>query len=431
MVHISTIYKTGGNLVFRKLLTSKSNNDKFGFTIVELLVVIVIIGILSTITIVSYIGVTQKATEASLKAELTVSASKMDIYHAQNGSYPYSFDTNNCPNSPESDSNNCLKFNSGTTFKYDSIGSNNYNLTATKNNISYRTRPGSAPVIASSPTCPTNYVSVPGSNVYGTNDFCVMKYEAKISGNDNGDQVYASAFSPDSRSTGTPWVNVSQVEAISEAQTACTGCHLMTEAERMTLIQNVLSVPGNWSGNAVGSGYIYSGHSDAAPNNAIDAGAGNDTYANTGDNAEDDGVTNDMIGKSQKRTLTLTNSEVIWDISGNVWEVTSDQTTNGVASQPGVTANTYSAWIDYSMLDIKGSLATNITPTGTKINGANDWTSSSNGIGKLISNPYDTSVKVGLKGADYNDRSNAGVLASWFDHSPNSRSQNVGFRVTK
>lgn len=431
MVDISTIYKTGDNLVFQKLLTSKSNNDKIGFTIVELLVAIVIIGILSTITIVSYIGVTQKATEASLKAELVASANKMDIYHAQNGSYPYSFDINNCPDSPEPDSSNCLKFNSGITYKYDSIGSDNYNLTATKNNISYRTRPDSSPTAMPSPACPINYIPVPGSNTYGTNDFCVMKYEAKISNNDNGNQTYNSTFSPDSRPTGTPWVNISQVEAISESQTACTGCHLMTEAERMTLVQNVLSVPGNWSGGAVGSGYIYSGHSDATPNNAIGAGAGNDSYANTGDSAEDNGITNDMIGKSQKRTLTLTNGEVIWDISGNVWEVTSNQTANGIASQPGVTGNDYSTWIDYSLIDIKGSLSTDITPKGTGIDGANNWTSSLNGIGNLVSNPYDTSIKVSLKGADYDDRSNAGVFATWFDNSPNSRGAVVGFRVAK
>ena len=43
-----------------------NNHNSFGFTIVELLVVIVVIGILVAITIVSYTGLSSKATVASL-----------------------------------------------------------------------------------------------------------------------------------------------------------------------------------------------------------------------------------------------------------------------------------------------------------------------------------------------------------------------------
>ncbi|HZJ34479.1 MAG TPA: prepilin-type N-terminal cleavage/methylation domain-containing protein, partial [Candidatus Angelobacter sp.] len=41
-----------------------------GFTIVELLVAIVIIGILATLTIISYIGIQQKAIVASINSDL-------------------------------------------------------------------------------------------------------------------------------------------------------------------------------------------------------------------------------------------------------------------------------------------------------------------------------------------------------------------------
>lgn len=41
-----------------------------GFTIVELLVVIVVIGILAVITIVSYSGISARASEATLAADL-------------------------------------------------------------------------------------------------------------------------------------------------------------------------------------------------------------------------------------------------------------------------------------------------------------------------------------------------------------------------
>jgi hypothetical protein len=35
-------------------------------------------------------------------------------------------------------------------------------------------------------TCPTGYVPVPGNEMYGTKDFCVMKYEAKVDANGDG-----------------------------------------------------------------------------------------------------------------------------------------------------------------------------------------------------------------------------------------------------
>jgi len=41
-----------------------------GFTIIELLVVIVVIGILAAITVVSYTGISQKAVAASLQSDL-------------------------------------------------------------------------------------------------------------------------------------------------------------------------------------------------------------------------------------------------------------------------------------------------------------------------------------------------------------------------
>ncbi|MFZ2125427.1 MAG: prepilin-type N-terminal cleavage/methylation domain-containing protein, partial [Candidatus Saccharimonadales bacterium] len=45
-------------------------STKPGFTIVELLVVIVVIGILAAITIVSYAGISQRAVAVSLQSDL-------------------------------------------------------------------------------------------------------------------------------------------------------------------------------------------------------------------------------------------------------------------------------------------------------------------------------------------------------------------------
>lgn len=59
-----------------------------GFTIVELLIVIVIIGILAAIVIVAYSGITSRAKITSVKSDLSNMAKKMDIYKATNGTYP-------------------------------------------------------------------------------------------------------------------------------------------------------------------------------------------------------------------------------------------------------------------------------------------------------------------------------------------------------
>lgn len=59
-----------------------------GFTIVELLVVIVVIGILAAITIVSYSGVSNKARTASNQSNAnSVLQAAMGV-HAETGSYP-------------------------------------------------------------------------------------------------------------------------------------------------------------------------------------------------------------------------------------------------------------------------------------------------------------------------------------------------------
>jgi len=66
------------------------------FTIVELLVVIVVIGILASITIVAYTGVSNRAISASLQADLSNASNSLKIYQAKYGTYPTKVN-NNCP----------------------------------------------------------------------------------------------------------------------------------------------------------------------------------------------------------------------------------------------------------------------------------------------------------------------------------------------
>lgn len=63
---------------------------RLGFTIVELIVVIVVIGILASITYVSYSGITKKARITSLTSDLGNASLSLQKYRAKNGSFPAS-----------------------------------------------------------------------------------------------------------------------------------------------------------------------------------------------------------------------------------------------------------------------------------------------------------------------------------------------------
>ena len=58
-----------------------------GFTIVELLIVIVVIAILAAITIVAFNGIQNRARETSLKSDLSNVAKQIEVFRA-NGDYP-------------------------------------------------------------------------------------------------------------------------------------------------------------------------------------------------------------------------------------------------------------------------------------------------------------------------------------------------------
>lgn len=59
-----------------------------GFTIVELLIVIVVIAILAAITIVAYSGIQEKAKFSKVQQDLKSMQKLIELYKGENGSYP-------------------------------------------------------------------------------------------------------------------------------------------------------------------------------------------------------------------------------------------------------------------------------------------------------------------------------------------------------
>lgn len=117
------------------------HQNLLGFTIVELLVVIVVIGILATITIVSYAGISKQAVSASLKSDLANASRQLKIFQVDNGYFPTSINT--CPATAGT---MCLKLSSGNEFgDYSRPTAQTFIMDAKNNNVVYRITENSAP----------------------------------------------------------------------------------------------------------------------------------------------------------------------------------------------------------------------------------------------------------------------------------------------
>ncbi len=66
-------------------MTSKA---RAGFTIVELLIVIVVIAILAAISVVAYTGIQNRANDTAIKSDLDTLVKKIRMYEAENGELP-------------------------------------------------------------------------------------------------------------------------------------------------------------------------------------------------------------------------------------------------------------------------------------------------------------------------------------------------------
>lgn len=91
------------------------STKKAGFTIVELLIVIVVIGILAAITIVAYNGIQERTRLNVIQSDLSNAKKKMMLYKVDEGKYPVS----------TTELNNKVRINA-TKSAYDLTGNNLY-----------------------------------------------------------------------------------------------------------------------------------------------------------------------------------------------------------------------------------------------------------------------------------------------------------------
>jgi uncharacterized delta-60 repeat protein/prepilin-type N-terminal cleavage/methylation domain-containing protein len=278
--------------------------------------------------------------------------------------------------------------------------------------------------------CPTGYIKVPGNSLYNTEDFCVMKYEAKavaiasptvgLTTPDEGantiDNTITATTSANGRAvasvaSGYPIVKISQITAATYCINA--GGSLITNKEWMTIARNIEAQPSNWTGGTVGSGGLWRGHSDNTPALGLVAGIDTAPYSGTGD----------ISPSIQKRTHTLSNGSVIWDLSGNVWEWTNNTITG--ADQPTITASPgFGGWRPFTLLTTNGILNYDDYRASNT-----SWDTSQN-VGAVWSDgtPGNNTIYGFIRGSQLSDHSFTGVFSLNMSYIPSDFNSRIGFR---
>ncbi|BFT94531.1 hypothetical protein MNSC_05390 [Minisyncoccus archaeophilus] len=247
--------------------------------------------------------------------------------------------------------------------------------------------------------------------------FYAMKYEAKILGNNNGNQSYNTSYVPDSRASGTPWVNIKQAQAISECQSLGTGYHLITNAEWTSLARHIAAQSSNWSTGVVGSGYLSRGFSACTSNSSgIDlfTNSGPAPYAGIGYEYNTGANTVGPSGEfGLKRTHNLANGNIIWDLAGNVWKWTIE-----TCSQSNWYNGSGIDWNNANLSDYElGISGPNPMYTGTQ-NAGRYFGCSANGNGLL-------------RGGHWVVGQYSGIFSVNFTNSPTIVGNGIGFRCVR
>lgn len=329
--------------------------------------------------------------------------------------------------------------------------------------------------------CPTGFVLVPGDPLYATDDFCIMKYEAKCASTttpaqgiepSHGDACsgessghYYTTYKNSgkgcactgnkqvvSTQSGFPIAYIPQSNATqNNAKQYCShmGWHLITNNEWMTTARNVEKVSTNWcDSNGTNCNFspgtkgkiLANGHNDNNGENGLDSAlvARDDSepcFRTTTDGS------NTCGGKSsQKRTLTLSNDGTLWDFAGNVWEwidatvARKDQphsATNGIKD---------TGWLKSDFAP--GSLGSVITDNGqgSSLNydafrPSNSTWNATNGVGRIhhytsVVPDTNTTAYAFIRSGNWKHGADDGAFTIHLSPEPSHSANDVGFRCT-
>lgn len=174
--------------------------------------------------------------------------------------------------------------------------------------------------------CPNWFIEIPWNPLYSQKPFCVMKYEAKIKWQDDwlflfNNSLDSNLFNnalPESRATWTPWTQIKQTDAVLKCKALWSKYDLISNNQWMSIAWNIESNPKNWSSWIIWDWFIYSWNNNESWNWILLSWSTNDNdwYFWTNDS--------NVSNPNQKRTLELTNWNVLWDFAGNVWELTNN-----------------------------------------------------------------------------------------------------------
>jgi len=133
-----------------------------GFTIVELLIVIVVIAILAAITIVSYNGIVERAKISSIVSDLSSSYQQLAVNSIDGDTYPAS--------AAAANGGQGLKSSSGTVLQYNyNASSNTYCLSATNGSLVYRvTSDSNVAIQGACPAAPSQVTTLAGTGTAGS-----------------------------------------------------------------------------------------------------------------------------------------------------------------------------------------------------------------------------------------------------------------------
>jgi prepilin-type N-terminal cleavage/methylation domain-containing protein len=174
----------------RKTKEGEVENVYAGFTIVELLIVIVVIGILAAITIVAYNGIQDRAHASSAQVAAHSVAGLLGAANATNGNYPNDLLTINNGHS--------LSSSDGTSYAYHpGNGNTSYCVTVTNGKSSFKvTDTSSAPVSGGCPGDGTGgVVALTNLSINPSVETDISNWQAPFSPNNIGIRDTSLSFS--------------------------------------------------------------------------------------------------------------------------------------------------------------------------------------------------------------------------------------------